>query len=76
MLLQHNTNHPPCAATGKNPFEGYIPEVPDGERMDFGSDAFVEHERTGTHRLSILMLRQGIICDLNDLVAMTHFSNS
>ena len=33
--------------TGKNPFEGYIPEVPDGERMDYGSDSFIEHERQG-----------------------------
>ena len=32
---------------GKNPFEGYIPEVPDGERMDFGSNLFIEHERQG-----------------------------
>jgi len=32
---------------GRNPFEGYIPEVPDGERMDFGSKLFVEHERQG-----------------------------
>ena len=35
------------ASTGKNPFEGYIPEVPDGERMDFGSKNFVENERQG-----------------------------
>ncbi|DBA78953.1 TPA: hypothetical protein ACH3X1_008826 [Trebouxia sp. C0004] len=32
---------------GRNPFEGYIPEVPDGERMDFGSKLFIEHERQG-----------------------------
>ncbi|KAL3138028.1 hypothetical protein ABBQ38_005262 [Trebouxia sp. C0009 RCD-2024] len=32
---------------GKNPFEGYVPEVPNGERMDFGSASFVEHERQG-----------------------------
>ena len=35
------------ASTGKNPFEGYIPEVPDGERMDFGSEKFVENELQG-----------------------------
>lgn len=32
---------------GRNPFEGYIPEVPDGERMDFGSKLFIEYERQG-----------------------------
>lgn len=35
------------ASTGRNPFEGYVPEVPDGERMDFGSASFVENERQG-----------------------------
>ena len=46
---------------GKNPFEGYIPEVPDGERMDFGSESFVDNERQGVHTPvcmnSILSLR-------------------
>jgi hypothetical protein len=33
---------------GKNPFEGYAPEVPDGVRLDYGSDTFLELEEKGT----------------------------
>lgn len=51
----HQTN---VASTGKNPFEGYIPEVPDGERMDFGSESFVENERQGVHPQLANMLQQ------------------
>lgn len=52
LASQHATRN--CAwkyacFTGKNPFEGYIPEVPDGERMDFGSESFVGNEREGVH---------------------------
>ena len=36
------------AIPGTNPFEGYAPEVPDGEKLDFGSKAFQEFERHGT----------------------------
>ena len=42
---------PPCraaaAAAGVNPFEGCVPSVPEGERLDFGSDQFRELERAG-----------------------------
>lgn len=35
------------SAADKNPFEGYAVEVPEGERMAIGSDAFREDERRG-----------------------------
>ena len=35
---------------GLNPFEGCVPSVPDGERLDFGSDAFRAYERKGERR--------------------------
>jgi len=35
------------SAAGKNPFEGYTVEVPEGENMQVGSDAFRADERTG-----------------------------
>ena len=33
--------------TGANPLDGYTPEVPSGESLDFGSDAFRYYERKG-----------------------------
>lgn len=33
--------------TGKNTFEGFVPSVPEGERLDFGGPAFCEYERAG-----------------------------
>ena len=35
---------------GVNPFEGCVPSVPEGERLDFGSQAFREYERKGAPR--------------------------
>ena len=35
------------SAADKNPFEGYAVEVPEGERMDIGSEAFRADERRG-----------------------------
>ena len=35
------------SAAGKNPFEGYTVELPEGEVMSVGSDAFREDERLG-----------------------------
>jgi len=35
------------SAAGKNPFQGYSVEVPEGELMDVGSDAFRADERAG-----------------------------
>ena len=35
------------SAADKNPFEGYAVEVPEGERMAIGSDAFRADERAG-----------------------------
>ena len=35
------------SAADKNPFEGYAVEVPEGERMDIGSEAFRAEERRG-----------------------------
>jgi len=32
---------------GANPLDGYTPEVPSGESLDFGSDAFRHYERKG-----------------------------
>ena len=41
----------PCARVpsraGVNPFEGCVPSVPEGERLDFGSQRFRELERAG-----------------------------
>lgn len=34
-----------CA--GKNAFEGMVPTVPEGEKLDFGSKAFREFEQLG-----------------------------
>ena len=34
-----------CA--GKNTFEGFVPSVPEGERLDFGGAAFRDYERAG-----------------------------
>lgn len=36
-----------CRVSGRNPFEGYTPEIPDGEKMDFGSEAFFNNEQQG-----------------------------
>ena len=42
-----------CATlAGNNPFEGYVPEIPDGERMDYGSDPFIAYERQGSFQPS------------------------
>lgn len=35
-----------CAA-GRNAFDGYTPSVPEGERLDFGSDRFMTLEGRG-----------------------------
>ncbi len=32
---------------GRNPFDGYTPSVPEGERLDFASDRFMELEAKG-----------------------------
>ena len=32
---------------GVNPLEGWMPAVPDGAKLRFGSDAFLEHESSG-----------------------------
>ena len=32
---------------GKNAFEGYVPSVPEGEKLDFGSKEFREFEEIG-----------------------------
>ncbi|KAL6777586.1 USP2 [Auxenochlorella protothecoides x Auxenochlorella symbiontica] len=32
---------------GSNPFEGCVPSVPEGEKLDSGSDAFIELENAG-----------------------------
>lgn len=36
---------------GKNPYEGYTPKVPIGERLDASSDAFSETERIGMEEI-------------------------
>lgn len=42
----HNLNH--CVAMpGTNPFQGYTPEIPDGEKLDFGSESFQDFEQQG-----------------------------
>ena len=38
-----------CAA-GRNPFEGYVPEVPEGEKLDYGSAACNEFEDMGAQQ--------------------------
>ena len=35
------------AAAGSNPYEGYVPEVPEGVKLDFGSPQFIDYERIG-----------------------------
>ena len=35
------------ALAGRNSFEGYVPSVPDGEKLDFGSDRCCELEERG-----------------------------
>ena len=35
-------------AAGRNPFEGYVPEVPEGETLDYGSAACNDFEDMGT----------------------------
>lgn len=35
------------AQAGKNPFEGFTPEVPDGKRLDYGSKEFSDLENIG-----------------------------
>ena len=41
----------PCTPTppgaGMNPLEGFVPSVPDGERLDFGSAIYLAHEERG-----------------------------
>lgn len=39
--------HPAPAPAGVNPFEGCTPAVPEGEKLDFGSQHFRELERAG-----------------------------
>lgn len=56
-FLRHDVSHPanhwlrptarPPAPAGVNPFEGCTPEVPEGEKLDFGSPHFRELERAG-----------------------------
>ena len=35
------------AYAGENAFEGYVPSVPEGEKLDFGSRDFREFEEIG-----------------------------
>ena len=32
---------------GKNPFDGFVPAVPEGQRLDYGSTQFQEYENAG-----------------------------
>ena len=41
---------------GKNAFEGYVPSVPEGEKLDFGSKEFREFEDIGEPALHIAPL--------------------
>lgn len=47
---------------GTNPFEGYTPEVPDGEKLDFGSERFQEFEQQGISSASMVYMR--VLCSL------------
>ncbi len=38
---------------GKNAFEGYVPSVPEGEKLDFGSKEFRELEEIGKSHYTI-----------------------
>ena len=40
--------------TGRNPFEGYVPSVPHGEKLDFGSDRCNELEDKGAFACVVL----------------------
>lgn len=40
--------HPP----GRNPFDGYTPKVPHGEKLDFGSDEFLGLEEQGLREVA------------------------
>lgn len=42
-----------CA--GKNPFEGFTPEVPDGKRLDYGSKEFSDLENIGAPLPAVLL---------------------
>ena len=37
------------ASVGRNPFEGYIPEVPEGAKLDYGGAQCNELEDIGMH---------------------------
>ncbi|CEL97994.1 unnamed protein product [Vitrella brassicaformis CCMP3155] len=36
---------------GVNPFEGYVPEIPEGEKLDVGSAEFADFEKLGMEQL-------------------------
>ena len=40
---------PMLGNTGVNPFEGCEPSVPEGEKLDFGSEDFRQYERLGEY---------------------------
>ena len=42
---------PMLGNTGVNPFEGCEPSVPEGEKLDFGSEDFRQYERLGENGL-------------------------
>ena len=66
---------------GKNPYDGYVPEVPDGERMDFGSDSFIEYERQGILNSNMRLCASGKTDECNAAVGkqlckfLTHVVN-
>lgn len=37
---------------GRNPFDGYTPKVPHGEKLDFGSDEFLGLEEQGLREVA------------------------
>lgn len=47
LLISASLSADSCAPAGKNAFEGYVPSVPKGEKLDFGSKQFREFEEIG-----------------------------
>eukprot|EP00891_Asterochloris_glomerata_P001430 jgi/Astpho2/1430/e_gw1.00025.17.1_t len=45
--LHHARQLLQAAKDGSNPYEGYVPEVPEGVKLDFGSPQFIDYERIG-----------------------------
>ncbi len=51
------------SCTGRNPFEGYTPKVPHGERLDFASDEYLALEEAGAKeagRAAFLLVAGGL----------------